>query len=40
MALVDIKPARTDYEQLVFEGISCEHADSIVVENKSPYSGL
>ena len=40
MALVDIKPARIGYEQHLFEGISCEHADSMIVENKSPYSGL
>lgn len=40
MALVDIKPARAGFEQRIFEGISCEHADMIVVENKSQYSGL
>lgn len=40
MALVDIKPARIGFEQRIFEGIGCEHADMIVVENKSQYSGL
>ena len=35
MALVDIKLARTGFEQRMFEGINCEHADMIVVENKS-----
>jgi hypothetical protein len=40
MALVDIKPARSGFEQRRFEGTSCEHADLIIVENKSKYSGL
>ena len=39
MALVYVKPARIGYEQHVFEGITCEHTDSIVVENRSRYSG-
>lgn len=34
MVLVYIKPARIGYEQHMFEGISCEHADSMIVENK------
>jgi hypothetical protein len=40
MALVNIEPARPGFEQRTFEGISCEHADMIIVENKSIYSGL
>ena len=40
MVLVGIKPARTGFEQRMFEGITCEHADSMIVENKSAYSGL
>ena len=40
MPLVDIKPARTGYEQHLFEGISCEHADNMIVENNLRTSRL
>ena len=39
MMVVDIKPARTGFEQHMFEGFNCEHADRIIVKNKSLYSG-
>jgi hypothetical protein len=38
MAVVCIKPARTGFEQRTFEGISCEHVEGVIVENKSTNS--